>query len=93
MSYFNISTANFFTVSLPLFSLRLVYGLHLTRILAAWNVLAARNVKSTGRAGLGTKNVTTIGIVVPGVNAGIFTTALTGTPTTVSDCVPVPALT
>jgi hypothetical protein len=56
-------------------------------------VLAARNVKSTGSAGLGTKKVTTTGAVVPGVNAGIITTALTGVPTTVKDCNPVPALT
>ncbi len=30
---------------------------------------------------------------MPGVNAGIFTTALVGVPTTVIDWVPVPALT
>ncbi len=30
---------------------------------------------------------------MPGVNAGIFTTAFTGVPTTVSDCKPVPAFT
>ena len=93
MSHLNISTANLFIVSLPLF-LRLVYGVpHRALIFAAWNVLAARNVKSTGSAGFGTKNVTTTGAVVPGANAGIITTALTGTPTTVSDCSPVPALT
>ena len=56
-------------------------------------MLAARNVKSTGSAGLIAVNVTTTGSNVPGVNGGIFTTALTGTPTTVSDCNPVPALT
>ncbi len=66
---------------------------HLTSIKAAWNVLAARNLKLTGSAGLGTKKVTTTGAVVPGANGGIITTALTGTPTTVIDCVPVPALT
>ena len=72
------------------------YGIgvpHRTRIFAAWNVLAALNVKSTGSAGLGTKKVTFTGAVVPAMNAGIITTALTGTPTTVSDCNPVPALT
>ena len=37
--------------------------------------------------------VTTTGAVVPGANAGMFTIALVGTPTTVIDCVPVPALT
>ena len=60
---------------------------------AAWKVLAARNLKSTGSAGLIGVNVTTIGAVVPCVNAGIITTALVGVPTTVSDCNPVPALT
>ncbi len=30
---------------------------------------------------------------MPGVNGGMFTTALIGTPTTVSDCKPVPPLT
>jgi len=38
---------------------------HLARMLAAWNVLAARNVKSTGSAGLGTVKVTTTGLIVP----------------------------
>jgi hypothetical protein len=66
---------------------------HRTRINAAWNVLAARNVKSTIRPGLGVVNVTTTGAVVPGANGGMVTTALTGTPTTVSICSPVPALT
>ena len=66
---------------------------HRTRIFAAWNVLAARIVKSTGILGFGTKKVTTTSIVVPGVNAGMLTTALVGVPTTVSDCKPVPALT
>ncbi|MEO6050786.1 MAG: hypothetical protein ABIP78_05565, partial [Pyrinomonadaceae bacterium] len=56
---------------------------HLARMNTAWNVLAALRVKSTGSAGFGTKNVTTTGAVVPGVNAGIVTIALTGTPTTV----------
>ena len=60
---------------------------------AAWNVLAARNVKSTGRLGFIGVNVTTTGLKVPGVNAGMFTTALTGVPITVNDCKPVPALT
>ena len=60
---------------------------------AAWNVLAARSVKSTGCVGSITEKVTTTGAVVPGVKAGIFTTALVGVPTTVSDCKPVPAFT
>ena len=62
-------------------------------IFAAWNVLAALKVKSTANPGFIGVNVTTTGAVVPGVNAGILTIALTGTPTTVSDCKPVPALT
>ena len=66
---------------------------HRALINTAWKVLAARKVKSTGSAGLIGMNVTTTGINVPGVNAGIITTALTGVPTTVSDCNPVPALT
>lgn len=66
---------------------------HRTRILAAWKVLAARNVKSTGCVGSITEKVTTAGAVVPGVNAGIFTTAFIGVPTTVKDCKPVPAFT
>ena len=66
---------------------------HLALILAAWNVLAARSVKSIGCVGFITEKVTTTGAKVPGVNAGIFTTALTGVPTTVSDCKPVPAFT
>ena len=66
---------------------------HLVLILAAWNVLAARNVKSTPSPGLIGVNVTTTGIVVPIVNGGMLTVALTGTPNTVSDCNPVPALT
>ncbi len=37
--------------------------------------------------------VTLTGLNVPGVNAGMFTTALVGAPTTVSDCNPVPAFT
>ena len=64
-----------------------------TRMLAAWKVLAALKVKSTANPGTIGVNVTTTGAVVPGANAGILTTALTGTPTTVSDCKPVPALT
>ena len=58
---------------------------HRALMFAAWNVLAARNVKSTPNPGLIGVNVTTTGAVVPGVNAGILTIALTGTPTTVSD--------
>jgi hypothetical protein len=50
-------------------------------------------VKSVGSAGLGVVKVTTTGSNVPGVNAGMFTIALTGVPTTVIDRVPVPALT
>ncbi len=50
-------------------------------------------MKSVGSAGLGVVKVTTTGLNVPGVNAGMFTIALTGVPTTVIDCVPVPALT
>ena len=50
-------------------------------------------MKSVGCAGLGVVKVTTTGSNVPGVNAGMFTIALTGVPTTVIDCVPVPALT
>ena len=38
-------------------------------------------------------NVTTTGLNVPGVNAGIFTVAFTCIPITVSDCKPVPPLT
>ena len=63
------------------------------RTFAAWNVLAARNVKSTARFGLIGVNVTTTGLKVPAVNAGILTIALTGVPLTVKDCKPVPALT
>ncbi len=37
--------------------------------------------------------VTITGLNVPGVKAGMFTTALVGAPNTVIDCVPVPALT
>jgi len=66
---------------------------HRTRIKAAWNVLAARNTKSVGCAGLGVVNVTTTGANVPGVNGGMVTTALLGAATTIIDCVPVPALT
>ncbi len=50
-------------------------------------------MKSVGSAGLGVVKVTTTGSNVPGVNAGMFTIALTGVPTTVIDRVPVPALT
>ena len=66
---------------------------HRARIFAAWKLLAARRVKSTGILGSIGMNVTTTGINVPGVNAGIKTTALIGVPTTVSDCKPLPALT
>ena len=66
---------------------------HRALIFAAWKLLAALRVKSTAKLGFIGVNVTTTGIVVPGVNAGILTIALTGTPTTVSDCKPVPALT
>ncbi len=63
------------------------------RTFAAWNVLAARNVKSTARFGLMGVNVTVTGSYVPAINAGILTIALTGVPMTVNDCKPVPALT
>ena len=66
---------------------------HRTRINAAWKVLAARNVKSTACVGSVGVKVTITGLNVPGVNAGILTVALTGAPTTVSDCKPVPAFT
>ncbi len=56
-------------------------------------MLAARKVKSVGRSGLGVVKVTFTGLNVPGVNGGMFTTAFVGVPTTVIDCVPVPALT
>jgi superfamily II DNA or RNA helicase len=56
-------------------------------------VLAALKVKSTGRLGLITVKVAVTGLNVPGVKAGIFTTAFVGVPTTVKDCNPVPALT
>ncbi len=56
-------------------------------------MLAARKVKSTGRAGLITVKVTTTGLNVPGTNGGMFTIAFIGTPTNVIDCVPVPVLT
>ena len=56
-------------------------------------MLAARKVKSTAKAGLIGVKVTTAGLNVPGVKAGMFTTAFVGVPTTVSDCKPVPALT
>ena len=66
---------------------------HRALMFAAWKVLAARNVKSTGKFSFIGINVTTTGAVVPGVKAGIITTALIGVPITVSDCKPVPALT
>ena len=66
---------------------------HRTSIKAAWNWLAARNLKLTASVGSIGVKVTTTGAVVPGVNAGIVTTALVGVPITVSDCKPVPALT
>ncbi len=56
-------------------------------------MLAALSVKSTGRLGLITVKVAVTGSNVPGVKAGIFTTALVGVPTTVKDCNPLPALT
>ena len=54
---------------------------------------AARKEKSTARFGLIAVKVNVTGAVVPGVNGGIVTITLTGTPTTVSDCNPRPALT
>ncbi len=54
-------------------------------------MLAALKVKSTGRLGLITVKVAVTGLNVPGVKAGIFTTAFVGVPTTVKDCNPVPA--
>ena len=66
---------------------------HRARTLAAWNVLAARNLKSTARFGSIGVKVTVTGLNVPGVNAGILTIALIGVPMTVKDCNPVPALT
>ena len=65
---------------------------HRALIFAAWKVLAALNVKSTANPGLIGVNVTTTGLIVPGVNGGMLTTALVAE-TTVSDCKPVPALT
>ena len=55
-------------------------------------MLAARNVKSTGSAGLIIVKVAVTGLNVPGVNAGMVTIALVAL-TTVKDCKPVPALT
>ena len=66
---------------------------HRALILMAWVTFAARKVKSTGSAGLIVVKVTVTGANVPGVNAGILIVALTGIPTTVSECKPVPALT
>ena len=66
---------------------------HLTSIKAAWNVLAALNLKLTGRFGSVIVKVTVTGANVPGVNAGMFTVAFVGVPTTVSERKPVPALT
>ena len=66
---------------------------HRTRTKAEWKVLDTRRTKSTGSAGLIRVKVTTTGLYVPGVNAGMLTVALTGAPTTVIDCEPVPALT
>ncbi len=66
---------------------------HLTLILAAWKLLAARNVKSTAIVGSLAVNITVTGAVVPGVNAGIITVAFIGVPTTVNDCNPLPAFT
>ncbi len=70
-----------------------VVATHLTRIRAAWNVLAALKVKSTGRFVLVVVKVTLTGANVPGVNAGIITVAFVGVPTTVSERRPVPAST
>ncbi len=56
-----------------------------TRIKAAWNMLAARRVKSTARPGVVALKVTTTGLKVPGVNGGMLTVALVGVPTTVND--------
>jgi len=64
-----------------------------TLIKAAWNVLAARKVKSTACPCIVGVKVTVTGLNVPGMNGGITTVAFIGTPTTVIDCVPVPALT
>ena len=50
-------------------------------------------MKSTGCVGSITEKVTTTGANVPGVNAGMFTTALVGVPTTVNERNPVPAFT
>ena len=50
-------------------------------------------MKSTGSAGFVGVKVTITGLNVPGVNAGMFTVAFVGVPTTVSDCKPLPALT
>ncbi len=66
---------------------------HRTRIKMAWNRLAARNVKSTASPGVVGVKVTTTGANVPGTNAGMFTVALVGAPTTVIERVPVPAST
>ncbi len=55
-------------------------------------MLADLIVKSTARAGLIAVKVTTTGLYVPGVNGGMFTTALVAL-TTEIDCVPLPALT
>ncbi len=65
-------------------------GVHCALIKMAWVEFAARKVISTGSAGLTTVKVTVTGLNVPGVNAGIVTTAFV-TLTTVSDCNPVPA--
>ena len=56
-------------------------------------MLAALSVKSTGCVGSIIRYVTVTGLNVPGVNAGMFTIAFVGVPTTVKDCKPVPALT
>ena len=61
---------------------------HCALINTAWKRPAARRLKLTGRFGLITVKVTTTGLVVPGVNAGIKTTALVAL-TNVSDCSPV----
>jgi len=49
-------------------------------------VLAARKVKSTGSAGLIGVKVTTAGLNVPGMKAGMFTIALIGLKEKPQDC-------
>ena len=68
-----------------------IIGAHCALIKMAWVEFAARKVISTGSAGLTAVKVTVTGLNVPGVNAGIITTAFTLL-TTVNDCKPVPEL-